>query len=268
MPWKNNNQKNIINGGENMNDNEIRHWIIYMYTFPNNKHYIGKTCHSMSRRQRDNSWSGYKNCTLLWNAIQKYGIENIKQDILFENDMTNAEASRLEMTCILLFKCNANRFANPSYGYNLTDGGEGVSGSKRQDEAHMEQVRKMIDNHKGCKLTEEHKNKLRIAHTGLKMGPMSDDTKIKIGIANSKENMSEETKIRRSNSKKKKIIATHKITCDSIIFNSISDAANYFNVQPSAVSRWCNKTRNSTSDYNFDYYLPTTTEREESSNIA
>ena len=29
-----------------------------------------------------------------------------------------------------------------------------------------------------------------------------------------------------------------------------------------------NKTRNSTTDYIFDYYLPTTTEREELSNIA
>lgn len=251
-----------------MVDNKIRHWIIYMYTFPNNKRYIGKTCYSMNRRQRDSSWTGYKNCTLLWNAIQKYGVQNIKQDILFEDDMTDAEASRLEQICILLFKCNANRFSNPSYGYNLTDGGEGVSGMKRKDDAHMNQVRKMIEDRKGCKLTDEHKDKLSIAHTGKKRGPMSDDTKRKISAANSKENMSEETRIRRSNSKKKKVIAIHKITSESIIFNSVNDAAIYFNVQPSAVSRWCDKSRNPANDYIFDYYLPTTTEREELSNIA
>jgi group I intron endonuclease len=222
----------------------------------------------MNRRQRDAAWTGYKNCTLLWNAIQKYGVDNIKQDILFENDMTGTEASRLEQMCILLFKCNANRFSNPSYGYNLTDGGEGVSGTKRQDEKHMEQVRKMIDGRRGCKLTEEHKNKLRIAHTGLQMGPMSDETKKKIGAANSKENMSEETRIRKSNSKKKKVVATHKITCECIVFDSVDDTAHYFDVRSSTVSRWCNKTRNSTTDYIFDYYLPTTTEREESSNVA
>ena len=251
-----------------MNDNNFRHWIIYMYTFPNNKRYIGKTCYSMRRRQRDDLWTGYRKCTLLWNAIQKYGVQNIKQDILFEGDFSDEEASRLEKICILLFKCNASRFSNPSYGYNLTDGGDGVSGTKRQDEAHMEQVKKMIDGRRGCELTEEHKNRLRVAHTGLKMGPMSEETKRKIGVANSRENMSEETRVRRSNSKKKKIIATHKVTHESIIFDSASDAAYYFNVQPSSISRWCNKTRNSTTDYIFDYYLPTTTEREESSNIA
>lgn len=251
-----------------MNDNEIRHWIVYMYTFPNNKRYIGKTCYSMHRRQRDGLWTGYKNCTLLWNAIQKFGTANIRQDILFEDDMTNAEASRLEQICILLFKCNANRFSNPSYGYNLTDGGEGASGAKRQDKAHMAQVREMINSRKGCKLTDEHKDKLRLAHTGLKVGPMSDETKRKIGAANSKENMSEDTRIRRSNSKQKKIIAVHKITHESIMFNSVYDAALHFNVESSAVSRWCNKTRHPTNDYIFDYYLPTTTEREESGNIA
>jgi hypothetical protein len=222
----------------------------------------------MRRRQRDGLWSGYKRCTLLWNAIQKYGTESIKQNILFEGDMTNEKASRLEQMCILLFKSNANRFFNPSYGYNLTDGGEGVSGAKRQDEAHMMQVQEMINSRRGCKLTDEHKEKLRLAHIGLKRCPMSDETKAKIGMANSKENMSEETKIRRSNSKKKMVIATHKTTGEYIIFNSVSDVALHFNVQSSAVSRWCNKTRNSTNDYIFDYYLPTTTEREELSGVA
>lgn len=258
----------MIYGSENMDDNKMRHWIIYMYTFPNNKRYIGKTCHSMKKRQRDSAWTGYQNCTLLWNAIQKYGIENIRQDILFEDNMTDARASRLEQICILLFKCNANRFSNPSYGYNLTDGGEGVSGAKRQDEAHMKQVRQMINSRKGRTLTEEHKRKLSIAHTGLKIGPMSESTKRKIGTANSRENMSEETRIRRSNSKKKKIVAIHKITNESIVFNSALDAANYFDVQPSSITRWCNKTRNPSNDYIFDYYLPTTTEREELGKIA
>lgn len=251
-----------------MDNKEIKHWIIYMYTFPNGKRYIGKTCHSMSRRQRDEQWSGYKNCTLLWNAIQKYGIENIEQSILFENNMSNVKASRLEQICILLFKSNANRFSNPSYGYNLTDGGEGVSGTKRRDQAHMEQVRKMIDGRRGCKLTDEHKAKLRMAHTGIKRGPMSNETKRKIGMSNRKENMSDETKKRKSDSKKKKVLATHKVTYESIVFDSVSDVSLYFNVKPSAVSRWCNKTRNPTNDYIFDYYLPTTTEREESSDVA
>lgn len=244
-------------------NNEIRHWIIYMYTFPNGKHYVGKTCHTMNRRQRDSEWSGYKKCTLLWNAIQKYGPSNIVQDILFESDMTNSQAARLEQICILLFKCNANRFSNPSYGYNLTDGGDGVSGTKRSDEAHMAQVRNMISARRGCKLSESHKAKLSASHIGVKRGPMSDSTKKKISAANSRERMSEQTRIRRSDSKKKKVVAVNTTTHESLLFDSICEAALFFNVRSSAVSRWCNKTRNPTNNYTFDYYLPTTTEREE-----
>lgn len=251
-----------------MNDCTVRRWTIYMYTFPNGKRYIGKTCYSMSRRQRDSLWSGYKNCTLLWNAIQKYGTENITQSILFVDNMTSAEASRLEQICILLFKSNANRFSNPSFGYNLTDGGEGVSGTKRRDNAHMTQVKEMIAGRRGRKLTDEHKEKLRLAHIGSKRGTMSDETKRKIGAANSRDNMSEETKLRRSNSKKKKVVAISDETHERTVFDSVSDAAYYFNVAPSAVSRWCNGVRKPTNGYIFDYYLPTTTEREESSSVA
>ena len=42
--------------------NEKRNYIIYMYTFPNGKRYIGKTSNTLKRRQSDEDWTGYEEC--------------------------------------------------------------------------------------------------------------------------------------------------------------------------------------------------------------
>lgn len=97
-------------------------WLIYMYTFPNMKRYIGQTYRTLENRQGP-GFREYKRQPVLYAAIQKYGINNIQQDILFDNIPTQEEANRLESICILLFKTNCAKFRNPSYGYNLTDGG-------------------------------------------------------------------------------------------------------------------------------------------------
>jgi hypothetical protein len=132
-------------GGIFMKTNDQRNWIIYMYTFPNGKRYIGKTSTSLSDRQGGAKWSGYKNCTVLMKAVKKYGIENIKQEILFEGKITDEYSSRLEQIFILLFKTNCRRFKNPQYGYNTTDGGEGTVGHHHTEES----KRKMSESKKG-----------------------------------------------------------------------------------------------------------------------
>ena len=110
-------------------------WIIYMYTFPNGKRYIGKTSRTIKERQASSEWVGYCESTILKRAIDKYGIDNIVQEILFKVTVTDEYAARLEQICILLFKANCLRFSEPSYGYNMTDGGEGVCGYKHTDDA-------------------------------------------------------------------------------------------------------------------------------------
>ena len=129
-----------------MSTNEKRRWIIYMYTFPNGKRYIGKTSQTLQERQEGPSWTGYDNSTILMKAVRKYGIENIQQEILFENNMTDEYAARLEQICILLFKANCLRFSEPTYGYNMTDGGEGTLGYRHSDES----KNKMSDAKKQC----------------------------------------------------------------------------------------------------------------------
>lgn len=244
-------------------------WTIYMYTFPNGKRYIGKTKRRLSQRQGNTSTlSGYRRCTLLWKAIQKYGVSSIKQDVLICEPMSSERANELEMHYIDTYKTNIKKYGT-RYGYNMTAGGDGVTDIHYSDEEkqrHIEQMRQNGLKHKGVPLFEEHKMKLSNAKK-KERHPMfgkhhSDDVKAKIGKANSRENMSEETRRRRSNSKKKLIIANRIDGEHIILFECISEAACYFHVQPSAVTRWCNKTRKPSIPYTFNYYSPTTTERE------
>lgn len=236
----------------------INHWIIYMYTFPSGKRYIGKTKRSLSERQGHN-FTGYDSCTVLWKAIQKYGVENIKQDILFENDMTDEYASRLEQICILLFKVNCNKFSNPKFGYNLTDGGDGLTGW-HPDEQRLEvlraQMRELAEKRIGTHPSEETRKKQSEAKKGKPGRAMSEETKRKLSFANSNATMSDETRARRKRAyeaKKKPIVATHRITGDKIFFNSCTEVAEYFHVANSIVTRWCNKTRKASNGYDFDY---------------
>lgn len=128
---------------------EKRKWIIYMYTFPNGKRYIGKTSEkSLKDRQGGSNWSGYHHSSILKKAVKKYGVENIEQEIIFEDMMTDEYASRLEMILILTFKTNCLKFNNPSYGYNMTDGGEGTIGHRHTEES----KKKMSESKKGKKV--------------------------------------------------------------------------------------------------------------------
>lgn len=137
-----------------MSANEKRRWIIYMYTFPNGKRYIGKTSTSLKDRQGGANWVGYSHCTVLMKAVKKYGINNIEQEILFEGEMTDEYSSRLEQICILLFKTNCRRFKDPQYGYNTTDGGEGTIGHHHTEES----KKKMSESKKGKMVGENHPN--------------------------------------------------------------------------------------------------------------
>lgn len=90
-------------------------YIVYKHTFPNDKVYIGITCIDVSNRWRDGK--GYKTQKLMLRAILKYGWENIKHEILFEN-LTKEEAEQKEIELIAKYQSN-----NPEFGYNVENGG-------------------------------------------------------------------------------------------------------------------------------------------------
>ena len=90
---------------------------IYKYTSPSEKCYIGQTINSLKERAKSLiSGNGYKKCTVFWKAIQKYGWNNFKVEILEEVDVNLL--NERERYYISLFNSIAPN------GYNLTIGGE------------------------------------------------------------------------------------------------------------------------------------------------
>lgn len=72
---------------------------VYKHTFPNGAVYIGRT--NMSPEDRWlNGW-GYKNCPLMFNAILKYGWDNVIHEIIAD-DLTEQESIDLEAKEIAL----------------------------------------------------------------------------------------------------------------------------------------------------------------------
>jgi hypothetical protein len=56
-----------------------RPFYIYCHTAPNGKRYIGQTCAECPERR----WGkGYKGCTHLEHAIEKYGWDNFEHSVL------------------------------------------------------------------------------------------------------------------------------------------------------------------------------------------
>ncbi len=91
--------------------------IVYIYTFPNGKRYVGQTSQSLKKRAKNGE--GYKNSPAVYNAINKYGWENITIQTFKCN--SKEEMDTLEKFYIELYKTD-----NTLYGYNLTKGGDGV----------------------------------------------------------------------------------------------------------------------------------------------
>ena len=90
--------------------------IIYCYTFPNDKKYIGQTC-KKSIEERYDYGNGY-NGMLVDKAIKKYGWNNIKKEILFIASNIE-EANEVERYYISYY----NSLAKNGSGYNVSDGG-------------------------------------------------------------------------------------------------------------------------------------------------
>jgi len=95
----------------------------------NNKIYIGKTS-DYKKRWYKHIYTSKKDIkkSLIHKAIKKYGIDNFKFEILEEN-LIQDELTNREIYYISLYKTNVKKYGN-KYGYNLTDGGEGISGYK------------------------------------------------------------------------------------------------------------------------------------------
>lgn len=118
-----------------MSDTSDRTFYIYCHTAPNGKRYIGQTC--LVPEKRWNNGHGYDQCTYMHRAIEKYGWDSFRHDILCVVHSRKL-ANLFEQHYIDKFNTFDER-----YGYNLTKGGQGVVGCVWDEERKKERSKKI-----------------------------------------------------------------------------------------------------------------------------
>lgn len=112
--------------------NSKEKYTVYLHTVTtdisneqNNKYYVGITKRDVKVRWRNGD--GYIKNDHFYRAIQKYGWDNIKHEII-ASDLSREEACNMEKE--LIKKYNSNNY---HYGYNMTEGGDGKVGCPTSD---------------------------------------------------------------------------------------------------------------------------------------
>lgn len=245
---------------------------VYMHIFPNNKVYIG--IKSMGVKYRWHRGYGYSNQPHVYKAIQKYGWDNIKHEIIAEN-LTAEQAYETEKYLIKKYEST-----NPEKGYNHSYGGDKVNlGLKCSDET----KRKIGNANRGRKKSKETIELQRKASLGrkasletrkklseLRKGEKcywygknhTDETKEKISIQKSgvHHQIKEETKIKISKALKGKHNYSNStkpvpVLCleNRKIYNSISSAAKELNIDISSICAVCRGRKRRVNGLRFRY---------------
>ena len=111
--------------------NGERNYLVYMHVNKSNdKVYIGITSKLPHQRWGLNGNQYKKSQTAFFRALKKYpDWDNDWDHIILRKDLTKDEACDAEVELIAKYRSNCCRYKDPSYGYNMTDGGEGRNGS-------------------------------------------------------------------------------------------------------------------------------------------
>lgn len=170
-------------------------WTVYMHTCPNGKTYIGITSHTPQERWRTQG-NGY-NGQPFYNAVQKYGWDNIGHEILAEG-LTKEEAEAMEIDLVKAFRSLLSE-----NGYNSATGGGVNSGFHLSDEA----KKRLREARLGSKATDETRKRMSEAQKGEKAfwhgKHLNEATKEKIRVSKTGENNPMYGKSRSDSFKKK-----------------------------------------------------------------
>lgn len=231
----------------------------------NNKIYIGITSKKPKKRWGYNGIN-YK-CQIFYRAIQKYGWDNFEHIILFKNK-TKEEAEELEKLYIKVLMGN-----NCKYGYNVSNGGS--STGKHSDETIKKISQSQIGelNHMYGVKRGLHQCAKKVYYNNLIFNCIQDfadyigSTYSRInGILNGqilmpieyyKNNLHldgkqmsdyivhDEKMWRKKCSETRKIKKikppnSKKVYCEGILFNSIKECADYYNIKRETMNSWLN----------------------------
>ena len=151
---------------------EDKKFCVYRHTSPSGKVYIGVTSQNILARWRNGK--GYPQNRHFTSAIEKYGWDNFRHEILF-SDLPKDEAFAKEIELIQLHRSN-----NPDYGYNQSSGGEYATTGWHPSE---ETRRKQREVKLGKKLSEEHRRRIK---EGVHPFSHTEEARRKIGEAHRK----------------------------------------------------------------------------------
>lgn len=109
-------------------------YCVYIHTVPkeisgnnNDKRYIGITCKNNPEKRWENGY-GYRKNKHFFRAIEKYGWDNIKHEVV-ARELDHDSACDMEKLLVALYNAK-----NPQFGYNKTFGGDGSCGCKKSEE--------------------------------------------------------------------------------------------------------------------------------------
>lgn len=202
---------------------------IYLRTnLVNGKQYVGQT-NNFKKREQDLMCDSVYSGGIIDKARAKYGVENFKHEILKECDTQN-ELNYWEQYYIKELNTKVPN------GYNLTDGGGGRSGYKITDE----QRKKMSEARKGCipwnkgiPASEEQKKR----HSQVMKGHIPWNK----GISG-------------YTTKKRKTIYQYNLDGTLInIYDSVKEAAEKTNANPSGIVQCCKGIYNKSKGFKWSY---------------
>jgi group I intron endonuclease len=187
-----------------------RNYIIYCYTSPSGKKYIGQT-HSEEKRKLDHKKAKTNKCRAFACAINKYGFDSFTYEVL-DKKLTLSEANEKESFYI---ESIGSLYPN---GYNLRIGGFNSSFSdETKKKMSLSAIKRTSSDEyrkahslkvKGYKHTDETKKRMSISHTGLKRDRCAVD---KVTAKNKGRVFSDEIRKKMSLAAKgKKLSAEHK----------------------------------------------------------
>lgn len=240
----------------------MKTWKIYKHTLvldcpSKGKSYIGQT----SEKNPERRWAhgkGYsRRNKIFYNAIQKYGWDNFKHEILVDGIETLDDANEAEKN--LIWKYHTWIGDPECWGYNTTPGGSGRP--HKQSEETKKKISKTLT---GRQMTEDHKAKINktlkrkqiicietkviyesISEAARQTGISRENLKTSIhggrrsaggyhwALADDQEKISELSALAgKCKAAKRSVICVE----TDFVFDSIAEAARYTNVGPSGIS--------------------------------
>ena len=223
---------------------EERNYTVYRHIAPNGKMYVGIT--SQEPKKRWKNGRGYRFNQYFSRAIEKYGWDNLKHEVLLEG-LTKEQAELAEQIFIAYWD-----LTNHDKGYNINHGGQvhGTHSKATREKMSMAKKGKYLGENNywyGKKFSEKHRRRLSETHKGLLAG--------KRHPLYGKHHTEETRRKMSANRPKKAVVQLDKDTLKFVAhFESTHDAHRQTGVAQCLIQKCCAHKGKTAGGYCWEYY--------------